>query len=321
MLQTVSRAVQCLLALAEQPGGLTLTELTKAVGSNKATVHRIVATLKRFDLVAATIPSGRLKLGARCAVLGGFGQSHTAIRELARPYLTRLAGLISEAGEVGARLRRASRRQQRAEVGRPDRQAVSPHRRRPREGAGGVSARRGAEADPRIRAARPVHDGQHHGPAPVRASARAGARPGLCHRRERKRARIGGVRRGHLRSPVTRDRSGHGGGAGRAPLAATAGRDLALRAPRRRRALARSAAHRPIRRVRSRSSQLRLPRRRGQGGHELGSRTRTPRPCIAAFARAAAARGGASCVDSWIEANFDRCSALMECDKPTTFGL
>ena len=64
MLQTVSRAVQCLLALAEQPVGLTLTELTKTVGSNKATVHRIVATLKRFDLVAATDPSGRLRLGA-----------------------------------------------------------------------------------------------------------------------------------------------------------------------------------------------------------------------------------------------------------------
>jgi DNA-binding IclR family transcriptional regulator len=96
MLQTVSRAVQCLLALAEQPGGLTLTELTRAVGSNKATVHRIVATLKRFELVATTIPSGRLRLGARCAVFGGFGQGHAAIRELARPYLTRLRDQTGE---------------------------------------------------------------------------------------------------------------------------------------------------------------------------------------------------------------------------------
>ena len=96
MLQTVSRAVQCLLALAEQPVGLTLTELTKTVGSNKATVHRIVATLKRFDLVAATVPSGRLRLGARCVVFGGFGEGHAAIRELARPYLTRLRDQTGE---------------------------------------------------------------------------------------------------------------------------------------------------------------------------------------------------------------------------------
>ena len=104
MLQTVSRAVQCLLALAEQPDGLTLTELTKAVGSNKATVHRIVATLKRFDLVAATIPSGRLKLGARCAALSGLEQSHTAIRDLARPYLTRLRDQTGETACLHLRL-------------------------------------------------------------------------------------------------------------------------------------------------------------------------------------------------------------------------
>ena len=52
---------------------------------------------------------------------------------------------------------------------------------------------------------------------------------------------------------------------------------------------------------------------------EPGSKTRTPRPCIAAFASAAATRRRATCLDSWIEANFDRCFDLVEYDNPRLF--
>src|SRR5581483_6366651 len=96
MLQTVSRAVQCLFALAEQPAGLTLSELARAVGSNKATVHRIVATLKSFDLVATSVPTGRLCAGPRCAELGRRLPEETLIRELARPHLVRLRDATDE---------------------------------------------------------------------------------------------------------------------------------------------------------------------------------------------------------------------------------
>jgi DNA-binding IclR family transcriptional regulator len=96
MLQTVSRAVQCLLALSEHPEGVTLTELAKTVGSNKATVHRIVATLRQFDLVTTMIPSGRLQLGLRCAVFGNVAHTQIDMRELARPHLTRLRDEIGE---------------------------------------------------------------------------------------------------------------------------------------------------------------------------------------------------------------------------------
>jgi len=96
MLQTVSRAVRCLLALAEQPDGLTLSELARTVGSNKATVHRIVSTLKGFDLIATSGRSSRLRIGPQCAVLHKWLPEETDIREVARPYLTRLRDATGE---------------------------------------------------------------------------------------------------------------------------------------------------------------------------------------------------------------------------------
>ncbi len=103
MLQTVSRAVRCLLVLAEQPDGLTLSELARTVGSNKATVHRIVATLKSFGLVATSVPTGRLCAGPRCAALGKRLPEEALIRETARPHLVRLRDATDETACVHLR--------------------------------------------------------------------------------------------------------------------------------------------------------------------------------------------------------------------------
>lgn len=87
MLQTVSRAVRCLLALAEQPDGLSLTDLARAIGSNKATVHRLVVTLRSYDLVTTAAPAGRIRIGPRCAVFSDALGADARLRELARPHL------------------------------------------------------------------------------------------------------------------------------------------------------------------------------------------------------------------------------------------
>lgn len=96
MLRTVGRAIRCLLALAEQPDGLSLTELARGVGSNKATVHRIVTTLKHFDLVTAGAPGGRLRIGPRCAVFNASFNGEAELREMARPYLRSLRDTTGE---------------------------------------------------------------------------------------------------------------------------------------------------------------------------------------------------------------------------------
>jgi DNA-binding IclR family transcriptional regulator len=95
-LKTVTSAVQCLLALAGEVDGLSLTQLARAIGSNKATVHRIVATLRHFDLVSAGARADKLRLGPRCAVFGA-PPPLAHLCELARPYLR---WLRDEAGET-----------------------------------------------------------------------------------------------------------------------------------------------------------------------------------------------------------------------------
>jgi DNA-binding IclR family transcriptional regulator len=87
MLQTVSRAMQSLLALAEHREGLSLTELARAINSSKATAHRIVKTLKEFDFVGTTASTGKLRLGPGLLILSHRVPPDADIRELAHPRL------------------------------------------------------------------------------------------------------------------------------------------------------------------------------------------------------------------------------------------
>lgn len=96
MLQTVSRAIRCLIALSEHQDGLTLTELASRVGSNKATVHRIVKTLDEFGFVTTVPRTRRLRLGSAVLTLHAAFSSEAEIRELARPHLTRLRDKTGE---------------------------------------------------------------------------------------------------------------------------------------------------------------------------------------------------------------------------------
>jgi DNA-binding IclR family transcriptional regulator len=95
MLQTVSRAIKALLMLAEHRDGLTLTSLATLLKSNKATAHRIVTTLKAFDLVM-TDGNGKLRLGSGVRGLSEGLSLESRIREAARPYLARLRDATGE---------------------------------------------------------------------------------------------------------------------------------------------------------------------------------------------------------------------------------
>lgn len=95
MLQTVSRAVTVLLTIAEHGNGLTLTDLTALIGSNKATVHRIITTLKAFDLVASD-RNGKLRLGIGVLRLNKGLTLEDRIREAARAHLALLRDMTGE---------------------------------------------------------------------------------------------------------------------------------------------------------------------------------------------------------------------------------
>lgn len=84
----VERAVQLLDVLARGDAGVS--ELARATGLHKATVYRLLVTLRRLGLVQLTPDGTRYRLGLRLVELGGRVLSRLDIREVARPYLAAL---------------------------------------------------------------------------------------------------------------------------------------------------------------------------------------------------------------------------------------
>ncbi|WP_324668807.1 IclR family transcriptional regulator [Geochorda subterranea] len=84
----VERAVQLLDALAQSEAGIS--ELARATGLHKATVHRLIRTLRRLGLVELSPDSTRYRLGLRLLELGGRVLARLDLRDVARPYLIEL---------------------------------------------------------------------------------------------------------------------------------------------------------------------------------------------------------------------------------------
>jgi len=86
--QTLDRGLRVLSILASSPGGLSITELSAAVGVNRTVVYRLVATLEQHGL-ARRDQSGRLQVGVGVLALARGLQP--VLRELANPVLRALA--------------------------------------------------------------------------------------------------------------------------------------------------------------------------------------------------------------------------------------
>lgn len=86
--QTLDRGLRVLSVLAGSPGGLSITELSTAVGVNRTVVYRLVATLEQHGL-ARRDGSGRLHVGLGVLALARGLQP--VLRELANPVLRSLA--------------------------------------------------------------------------------------------------------------------------------------------------------------------------------------------------------------------------------------
>ncbi len=86
--QTLDRGLRVLAILASTPRGLSITELSAAVGVNRTVVYRLVTTLEQHGL-ARRDTSGRLHVGLGVLALARGLQP--VLRELANPVLRRLA--------------------------------------------------------------------------------------------------------------------------------------------------------------------------------------------------------------------------------------
>lgn len=86
--QTLDRGLRVLSILAGSPGGLSITELSAAVGVNRTVVYRLVATLEQHALVRRD-HAGKLLVGLGVLALARGLQP--VLRELANPVLRALA--------------------------------------------------------------------------------------------------------------------------------------------------------------------------------------------------------------------------------------
>jgi DNA-binding IclR family transcriptional regulator len=92
--QVLARAAAVLRSAHGHPEGLSLAEISRAVGLPRSTVHRLAVALGREGLLEPAGPSGRLRLGPEITRLAQGGRPD--LREELRPYMATLASALSE---------------------------------------------------------------------------------------------------------------------------------------------------------------------------------------------------------------------------------
>lgn len=94
--QSVDRAIAVLKAFTVKDRELTLGEIADRVGLSKSTAFRLLATLRRHELVVQDKSSGRYGLGFGLLNLAQLRLQQTDLREVASPHLRRLRDRIDE---------------------------------------------------------------------------------------------------------------------------------------------------------------------------------------------------------------------------------
>ena len=96
----IERAIAMLRILADNPAGLTLSDLARRADVPLTTAHRIVGVLQDSQLVRET-PSGMQALGVGTVILAGSFLDGLDIRAEARPALIRLSEKLGETCHLG----------------------------------------------------------------------------------------------------------------------------------------------------------------------------------------------------------------------------
>lgn len=95
-IKSVDKACYLMEVVSDYPEGVAITELAKAVGMYKSTVHRLLTTLMRRGYIEQDNRSGKYKLGYRLLDLGMKLLSSIDLRREAMPFLQELAVAANE---------------------------------------------------------------------------------------------------------------------------------------------------------------------------------------------------------------------------------
>lgn len=86
----LDRALAVIDALAQDPGGISLAQLSTKLKLHKSTVHRLVMVLERHRLLEKHSETGRYRLGLKLFELGSRAIAGMDLRDRARPHLQRV---------------------------------------------------------------------------------------------------------------------------------------------------------------------------------------------------------------------------------------
>jgi len=94
--QSLTRALSVLNLIAEQSPGLSLTNISKALGLAPSTTHRLLTTLQEERYVQYDRDSSRWQIGMQAFVTGNGFLTSRDLGTVARPYMRRLMEISGE---------------------------------------------------------------------------------------------------------------------------------------------------------------------------------------------------------------------------------
>ena len=100
--QALQRAMALLSAFTVDEPHLSLADLSRKTGLNKATMLRLLATLKEFGYIGQT-PHGLYHVGAAALLLGRLYQSSVTERDVVQPLLMALVQRTNESASFAVR--------------------------------------------------------------------------------------------------------------------------------------------------------------------------------------------------------------------------
>ena len=99
--QSLSRALNLLQRLSENPDGLSLTDLSYQLGMPAATVHRLLNTFEEFDFVEQDSAQGLWFIGLKAFTVGNAFVHRRDFVASARPHMHALVELCGETVNLG----------------------------------------------------------------------------------------------------------------------------------------------------------------------------------------------------------------------------
>jgi len=100
-IQSLARGLKILALLADSPEGGSVTEVAEALGVDKGSASRLVATLVKYGFAEKDPLSRRFTLGPQVVTLSRSLLTRMPLRDVAKPYLRELMRSTGECAHIG----------------------------------------------------------------------------------------------------------------------------------------------------------------------------------------------------------------------------